>query len=176
MRNEPARGTLTKGSVFLEKDNAANLLHDRGSFGVRNTQRHIELSLIEAYYLLTKGKIHITSKSTLLDEESFLRRAKRIDRRFRVKYALYETLRDRGYILKTALKYGADFRVYEKGVRPGDNHSRWLAYAVSETEYVSLTDFVAKNRVAHSARKKLLLGIIDNELSVTLYEIGWVKL
>jgi len=38
---------------------------------------------------------------------------------------VYKDLRDKGFIIKPGLKYGADFSVYEKGSRPGDEHSKW---------------------------------------------------
>jgi len=38
-----------------------------------------------------------------------------------------------------------------------------------------LQDFSAKNRVAHSTKKNLLIGIVDEENDVTYYEISWVK-
>ena len=36
-------------------------------------------------------------------------------------------------------------------------------------------DFAAKSRVAHSTRKKLLVGVVDEEGDVTYYEVGWVR-
>ena len=35
--------------------------------------------------------------------------------------------------------------------------------------------FAAMNRVAHSVKKKLLVGIVDDEGDVTYYEIRWRK-
>ncbi|MBU1252016.1 MAG: tRNA-intron lyase, partial [Nanoarchaeota archaeon] len=36
-------------------------------------------------------------------------------------------------------------------------------------------DFSAKNRVAHSTKKNLLLAIVDEEGDVSYYEVRWVK-
>ncbi len=40
-------------------------------------------------------------------------------------------MRNRGYIIKTALKFGADFRVYDRGVKPGEDHARWIIHRVN---------------------------------------------
>ena len=48
-------------------------------------------------------------------------------------------------------------------------------YPVSESEAETWYNFSAKNRVAHSTRKKLLVGIVDAEGDVTYYTIKWEK-
>lgn len=176
MAGQIPTGTLTKDVVRLEDSNRARLLYDRSNYGVKREDRTIELSLVEARHLLALGKLLVVDRrGAQLDLEAFARRASRTDSRFAVRASVYSALRSRGYILKTALKYGADFRVYEKGVVPGEDHSTWLLYACSEHERLSMTEYVARNRVAHSTRKKLLLGIVDAEGSVTFYENSWVR-
>lgn len=84
-------------------------------------------------------------------------------------------MRDRGYTIKTALKFGAEFRVYDKGKKPGEEHARWILYPVRESDMLTWHEFAAKNRVAHSTKKNLLIGIVDEENDTTYYEIRWVK-
>ena len=170
-------GTFLVDRVLLEDSNKARLLYDRSAYGTKREDKRIELSLIEAKHLMDLGKLDVVDKrGSSYDSERFVKRASRIDPRFTLKAKVYSSLRSRGYVLKTALKYGADFRVYDKGVRPGEDHSEWLLYAAAEHERMSMTEYVARNRVAHSVRKKLLLGILDDEGSVTCYENGWVRL
>ena len=107
--------------------------------------------------------------------ESLMKKSVKSEPHFWVKYCVYKDMRNRGYIIKTALKFGADFRVYERGVKPGDDHAKWILYAVSERQQNSWHDFSSKNRVAHSTKKKLLLGVVDDESDVTYYEVKWVK-
>jgi tRNA-intron endonuclease len=136
----------------------------------------IQLSLIEAMYLLDKGKITIVDgKGKDIKKDSFLKRARKLEKNFKVRYAVYKDIRDRGYIIKTALKFGADFRVYERGIKPGEDHAKWIVYPIRETESLTWYDFAAKNRVAHSTKKRLLIGIVDEENDVTYYEIRWVR-
>ena len=84
-------------------------------------------------------------------------------------------MRNRGFIVQPALKFGAEFRVYARGVKPGQDHAKWILYPVSENSSLTWHDFSAKNRVAHSTKKNLLIGIVDEEQDVTYYEIRWIK-
>jgi tRNA-intron endonuclease, archaea type len=97
------------------------------------------------------------------------------DSKVGTKYAVFKDMRNRGYVVKTALKFGAEFRVYNKGTKPGEEHALWILYPVKENETLTWHDFSAKNRVAHSTKKNLLIGIVDEEGDVTYYEISWRK-
>jgi len=151
---------LIKDQVLLDKTDKALVFYQRGFGEIRNDK--IFLSLYEANFLLSKNKIKIfDSKNNELDLSNFYRRALRHDKNFFVKSVVYSDLRSRGYVVKTALKYGAEFRVYDKGIVPGKDHAKWIVYPVSEKEKFSWYEFSAKNRVAHSTRKKLLIAIVD---------------
>ena len=149
-------------------------LYEKSRFGEKRESK-IEYSPIEALYLVSKNKMQVFSGKRILNFDQLLRKIKKTDKRIEVKFPVLSDLRDRGYIVKTALKFGAEFRVYKKGVKPGEDHALWILYPVRETESHSWYDFAAKNRVAHSAKKKLLLAVVDEENDVSYYEIGWIK-
>ena len=88
---------------------------------------------------------------------------------------MFKDIRNRGYIVKTALKFGAEFRVYDRGVKPGEDHARWIVYPVKESSTLTWHDFSAKNRVAHSTKKRLMICIVDEENDVTYYEVKWLR-
>ncbi len=117
----------------------------------------------------------LDSKNKEVSFETFLKKAKKFQPKFLTRYAVYKDMRNRGYIVKTALKFGADYRVYDRGVKPGEDHAKWILYPVAESEAETWYNFSAKNRVAHSTRKKLLIGIVDAEGDVTYYSIKWEK-
>ncbi|MFW6378910.1 MAG: tRNA-intron endonuclease family protein, partial [Nanoarchaeota archaeon] len=60
-------------------------------------------------------------------------------------------------------------------IKPGQDHARWIVYPVHEGERYTWFDFAAKNRVAHSTKKRLLMGVVDDENDVTYWEIKWVR-
>ena len=131
----------------------------------------IKYSFAEALYLLEKGKISVLKNKKNLSFDELMGKLKRIDSRIQIKYPVFRDLREKGYILKTALKFGADFRVYSNK----EKHSKWIVFCEHESKKFSWHEFSAKNRVAHSTRKKLLLAILDEESDVTYYEVGWIK-
>ena len=102
-------------------------------------------------------------------------RRKKLEPNFWIRYCVFKDIRNRGYIIKTALKFGADFRVYDRGVKPGEDHAKWIIYPVHEASTMTWYEFSAKNRVAHSTRKRLLLAVVDDEGDCTYYEVAWKR-
>lgn len=149
-------------------------LYEKSRFGEKVNDR-VEYSWVEALFLLVKKRLMLHYKEKAISFETAVSKAKKHDKRIETKLSLFTDLREKGYVVKTALKFGADFRIYKKGTRPGTDHALWLAYAVKESDPHTWHDFAAKNRVAHSTKKKLLIGIVDDENSVTYYEISWLK-
>ena len=131
-----------------------------------------ELSLIEAYYLLVKDKITIEDpeKSRFLSSEEFFDIAKKLHHKFEEKFIIYKDLREKGYIPRPGLKFGADFVVYKKG--PGLEHSPFIVHVLPHDAKISAIDMVRAGRLATSVRKKF---VIANPLTVSYYFFEWFK-
>ena len=162
------------GEIISTNETEAFQLYKKSVFGEPVGQK-IQYSLSEAIYLIEKNKIEVLQKNKILKSEELLNKLKKIDSRIQLKYFVFKDLRDKGYIVKTALKFGADFRVYSKGNRPGNTHAKWIVFCEHESKKFSWHEFAAKNRVAHSTKKKLLIAIVDEESDVSYYEVGWIK-
>lgn len=162
------------GERITSNSKAAFDLYSQSRFG-EPSEGKIRYSLVEAFYLFEKGKLEILEGKKKLKAEQMESEARKRESNFHTRYGVYKDLRNRGYIIKTALKFGADFRVYEKGIKPGEEHARWIVYPVYETSGTTWHEFAAKNRVAHSTKKNLLIGIVDDEGDVTYYEIKWLR-
>lgn len=133
-------------------------------------------SLSEALFLVKDKKMDVyNSRGKKLLQKEILGKFERIDKKFKTKFIVFSDLRKKGYIVKTALKFGAEFRVYEKGKKIGKDHSKWLCFPVSENSTMTWQDFSAKNRVAHSTKKNLLIAVVDEEGSVSYYEVKWTQ-
>ncbi|MFH1452001.1 MAG: tRNA-intron lyase [archaeon] len=156
-------------------DSFAHDLFSSRRFGEKSVEK-IFYSLFEAYYLVKTRKMEIFNfRNLVLSESEVLKKFSRLDKKFKIKYLVFKDLRDKGYIVKTALKFGAEFRVYEKGNKVGLSHSRWICFPVSESGVMTWHDFSSKNRVAHSTKKNLLIAVVDDENSVSYYEVGWLR-
>lgn len=173
------RGYFADERVLLENCDGARELFNTGCYGQLLDDGKLQVSLCEALYLIERGKIIVynsTSKSAKpLDFETFLTKARKHEPNFWVRYCVFKNIRNRGYVIKTALKFGADFRIYDRGVKPGEDHARWIVYPVHEGTTLTWHEFAAKNRVAHSTKKRLMIGIVDDEGDVTYYEIRWIR-
>lgn len=162
-----------ENSISTEKE--AKDLYSQSRFG-ELINKKIKYSLVETLYLLEKKKAKIVDgKNKSLSFDNFVKKARRFEPTFWTRYVVFRDIRSRGYIVKTAFKFGADFRVYARGVKPGQDHAKWILYPISEGTTLTWHDFSAKNRVAHSTRKNLLIGIVDDEDDVTYYEIKWTR-
>jgi len=162
------------GDRIVSSDKNARDLQGKSRFG-EIIEGKISYPLVEALYLLEKGRLIITSKGKKLSFDKFLEIVRDLEPNFYTKFCVFRDMRNRGYIVKTALKFGADFRVYDRGVKPGEDHAKWVLFPVHESSILTWHDFAAKNRVAHSTKKKLLIGIVDEEGDVTYYEICWTR-
>ena len=177
LKKEPAaKGYLVdKLRIITEDSNAARELYNKSRFGAL-VESKVELGLIEAYYLADKGKVEVYDlRNKIIIKSKLFGLVSKREKNFWVKYCVYKDLRDRGYIVKTALKFGADFRVYDRGIFPGEDHAKWIVYPVHEKTHLTWHDFSAKNRVAHSTKKRLLLGIVDEEGDVSYWESRWLR-
>jgi len=162
---------FTRSGVVVTDSKSANRLYSK-HYGTMMSGKLV-LSFVEAFYLMSKGLVVKYKDKTLTDSE-FL--SKVADKAFIVKYTVYSDLKSRGYIVKTAFKYGADFRVYKKGRKPGKHHSDWLVFCFKESERIPLSQYASMIRVTHSVKKKALVAIVDDEMDVVYYECDWVSL
>ena len=161
---------LLNDRVIVKDENAHNLYNKR--YYGNLTDSGLELSFIEALFLLTKNKIEIYDDKLITKEDlTDIIRQKHIFSH----YLVYKDLRIRGYIIKTGFKYGSDFRIYERGHAPGDGHSNFLVKILSEEQEIKVRDFSSYVRVAHGVRKTLLLAVVDDEYDITYYDIEWTK-
>jgi tRNA-intron endonuclease, archaea type len=162
------------GELIFSADSEAYSLYQKSHFGEPSEDK-IQYSLAEALFLFQKGKLEVFSNKKKLSKTDFINKIRKIDKKIQIKYPVFKDLRERGYIVKSALKFGADFRVYDKGSNPGEKHAKWVVFCDHETKKLTWHDFSAKNRIAHSTKKNLLLAIVDEEGDVSYYEVKWIK-
>ncbi len=171
----PVRSEFVGKTIVTADCDTGRDFYNRSRYGDMKGPR-VYLSLVEALFLVENNKLEVyNSRNKLIPFETLRKKCKKEEPNILVRYPVYRALREKGYIVKTALKFGADFRVYEKGIKPGEDHAKWVVYAVHESEKMTWFEFSAKNRVAHSTKKKLLIAIVDAEDSVIFYENGWIK-
>ena len=169
------KSILVGERVITEDSDAAREFYNQSRFG-NVIKGKVELGLLEALYLHEKDRLEIKSENgRKVSTEGFIKKAKKIEENFWIRYCVFRDIRNRGYIIKTALKFGADFRVYDRGIKPGEDHAKWVVFPVHEATTLTWHDFAAKNRVAHSTKKRLLLSVVDEEGDVSYWESRWIR-
>jgi len=159
--------------IYSNSESAINLCSDKflGEF----KSGKVYYNPVEALYLVENFKAIVLKGEKKINYESLLRLLLKSDKDIYVRYLVFKDLRNKGHIVKAALKFGGDFRVYERGSNPKNAHSSWILYPMSEKKSMNMHEFASKNRVSHSTRKKLLIAVVDGEGDVLYYEIGWKK-
>ncbi|RLE63338.1 MAG: tRNA-intron lyase [Thermoprotei archaeon] len=132
----------------------------------------LELSLIEAVYLVEKGLISVYSGERKLSLSDLLKLGEKEYSNFSEVYEVYKDLRDSGFVVKSGIKFGATFAVYKHG--PGIDHAPFLVYVHPYNEPIDPLEIVRAGRLSHSVRKKFVLATVNpREKKIEYYSFEW---
>jgi tRNA-intron endonuclease len=106
------QAVLSGGKIYSNSREAVDLC-SKSKLGEFHNGR-VFYSSVEVLYLADKGKMHVLKSNKKIEFHEILSIFKRSDKRVHEKYSVFKDLRDKGYVVKAALKFGADFRVYRK--------------------------------------------------------------
>jgi tRNA-intron endonuclease len=151
---EAAVGTapaiLRGDKVVVQHPPVAARLLDTGLFGALTKEQYLILSLVEAAYLMKRGVLKLE-----FEYEAFLAHAATLERDFRLKYAVYQDLREKGLVLKAGFKFGSHFRVY-KAIN--QKHSVDLIHVLPEQFVFALPELARSVRLAHGVKKRMVFA------------------
>ena len=173
------KGELVENRVIIWNKEALKLYEEKG-FGKpmpKENPERLELELIEAAYLLEKKKIKVVKESKSIEFKKFLNYCTKKIHKFLPLFLVYKDLRDKGYLVKTGFKFGAHFRVYEKGVKLKKGpkapyeHTKFVVHVVEEEAAFSLPEMARAVRLAHNIRARFVWAVVDKENDITYYQI-----
>ncbi len=138
------------------------------SLGKMMDNTRLQLSLVEAGYLLKNDLITITTVGTKdditleneLDIGGLFALCSDIDQDFPHKFSAYCDLMDSGMVPKTGFKFGSHFRVYEGGDL---KHSRFLVHAIPSEHTFVLQVLSRAVRLANSVHKEMVFAVVDGD-------------
>ncbi|MBI5553737.1 MAG: tRNA-intron lyase [Candidatus Diapherotrites archaeon] len=131
------------------------------------------LDLFEAFFLVQEEKLSVEdSRGKKLSVSSFLKKCLARDKKFYSKYAVFRVLRQNGFVVRTGLKFGFDFRVYPKGKRPGEAHTHWVVQVCPEDFRFTFPELSRMVRLSGNIRTSLLLAVVDRENDVNFYSLA----
>ncbi len=181
------KGVLKGLAVVVEDIEEARRLYKSGFYGkfllkdkvkldeVDKIESPLVLSLYEALYLVEKGVLEVYDDSHKLDIEELRKIGNENLRNFNEIYLIYKYFRDLGYIVKSGLKFGALFSVYEKG--PGIDHAPMVVVFLEPDRGISAIDIARGGRLSHSVKKTFTLAtVLKPSNEVVLIGFRWAKL
>jgi len=136
-------GVLIGDRVFTDPT-----LHKRYFYGGLKGNSTI-LSLLECAYLVEIGWLNVKLKGKVLSLEEIKEIGRKHDPNFDRKLEVYRDLKRRGFVVKTGLKFGSDFRLYDGR----DVHSRYLL-TIADNRLFPMYEIARAVRLAQSVRKK----------------------
>lgn len=168
-------------------DSDAVAIYDEGGYGKPLPEEkpdRIELDLIEAAYLVEKNKLKVFKKDGKKKKKLAFKDLMEIGTKavneFHPQFIVFRDLRERGYLVKTGYKFGAHFRLYDRGVKlirgpkAPHEHTKAIVHAVAEESAFSLPEMSRAVRLAHNIRATMWWAIVDREGDVTYYSLSRV--
>jgi len=176
-------GELLDNKVIIW-DTDAIALYDESGYGKplpEDNPDRLEIELIEAIYLAEKGKLKVfskeDSKKKKIDFQELMEIGNKNVNQFHSQFIVFRDLKERGYLVKTGYKFGAHFRLYERGVKlkrgpkAPHEHTKAIVHCVPEESAFSLPEMSRATRLAHNIRATMWWAVVDKEGDVTYYQI-----
>lgn len=168
-------GILSGTKIVVGDSDTKSMLKQKG-FGEESGGGH-HISLIEALYLVETDKLEVVGKGDKkMKTEDLVKAGSKVEKEFYSKYLVYRDLRNRGMLVRTGLKFGTDFRVYERGADIGSGHSKYLVHVVPEEYSCSMPEIARALRLSKNVNKDMIYAVVDEEGDVTYYLIDRVKM
>lgn len=171
-----AYGKLTDTSVIIEGKDVTKL-YNQGYYGELASDEKLVLNPVEALVLLERNKIKVVDndgKEYTFNE--LMQYLKRVDKEIWIKYIVYRDLRSRGYIVRLGPGEIAEYRLYERGAKVGQDVAKYLVGIVEEGKPFSLTELDKITKAARSMGKELILAIVDRQGDITYYKVSRLEL
>lgn len=161
---------LVEDKIIVENSTLKGTLVEKG-FG-ESKGRNLVLDLYEGIFLLENEKIEIFKGKKKVKAKELLELGLKKDKKFYSKIIVYSDIREKGYQIKTGLKFGFDFRIYPKGKKMGQAHSQFGLNVYSESEKISMTEISRISRLAGNIHISAICAVVDRENEINYYIIN----
>jgi tRNA-intron endonuclease, archaea type len=178
----PVNGKLVENRIVVWNIQESRTLFGNGYYGKplgvpkpKGTQfdTPLILDLIEGCYLVQTGRLKVScvdGKQISFRDIKAICRKEYVD--FDTKYLVFQSLRDKGYVVSPGIKFGCDFAVYEHG--PGIDHAPYLVQVFKPTDYMTATGVILAGRLATTVKKQFILAIPKmKERKVDFVSFDW---
>ncbi len=162
---------LADGTARFGEPAEAGQVYAKGFFGTPVSGGGLTLDRYESVYLSEMGRVDLRGPAGRpVAWPTVFRRAVRADPGFAVRYLVYRDLRQRGYVVRASPPPVA-FAVLPRGGILHKTPSRYWVEAISERVPFDLARLFDLAERAQTAKKLLLLGLVDEESDLTYYRV-----
>jgi tRNA-intron endonuclease len=159
------------GSLEIQDPGEASSIYAKGYFGTVQSGGGLSLDRFDSVYLCEMGRVDAAdARGRSVPWVRVFRRAARGDPSFGIRYLVYRDLRQRGYVVRTSPPPVA-FTVLPRGGVLNKTPSRFWVEALSERAPFDLRRLFELAERAQSAKKLLLLALVDEESDLTYYRV-----
>ncbi|MGC9135931.1 tRNA-intron lyase [Caldivirga sp.] len=163
------KGVLKGDKVIVPSIDESRALYKLGFFGkflgkdkikieeVDSVNSQIHLSPLEALYLVELGLLEVVDDNSVVDKDTLRELVEKRYEHGELVYELYRYFRDRGYVVRSGLKFGSLYAVYEKG--PGIDHAPMLVHLIDPGRNITALDVTRAARLSHTVRKTFVLAV-----------------
>ena len=165
----PFSGQLIENRILIHDLHQSRSLFADGYYGKplgiskpKNSEfdSPLVLDLIEGYYLNLNKKLDVFKHNGIaVESDEILKECKKQYVNFEVKFKVFKSLRDKGYVVTPGIKFGCDFAVYIHG--PGIDHAPFLVKVLTDKEKITSMDIVLAGRLATTVKKQFILAIVN---------------
>ena len=169
---ERTQGRLVRDRVFVFDPADSLILRESGFYG-KMIENVLQLSLIEACYLVKRKEISVYSSQTgkKIPLSALKEFGRKTQDEFDLRLKAYTDARSRGLVVKTGFKYGTHFRAYEGS--PDDTHARYLIHTVDASNKTMWPEISRAVRLSGGVKKEFLFCRIGE--TVEYLEFKWFK-
>lgn len=157
--------TLVENRVIIDDSDAVSKIHRKRGFGDLIDNK-IYLTIVEGIYLSERGMIKVFFNDKEISFEELLTLGG-VEQNIFGKYIVFKDLKEKGYQVKTAFKYGCAFRVYRGSVE--EVHADYIIDVFMEGDKIDANILAAHVRIAHSVKKDMIFAFVDTDNDITYY-------
>ncbi|MCQ2085923.1 MAG: tRNA-intron lyase [archaeon] len=165
-------GYLIKDRVFIFDLPSSEFVRNNGFYG-KMIGSVLQLSLIEACYLLEKGEfmVRYPASNEEIKLDKLLAFGRHTQDEFDLRMKAYSDAKERGLVIKTGFKYGTHFRAYDES--PDNCHAKYLIHAVNASSKTMWPEISRAVRLSGGVKKKFLFCEVGS--TVKYVEFKWIK-
>lgn len=157
--------TLVENRLIINDSDAVSKIHRKRGFGDLIDEK-LYLTVVEGLYLLERGMIKAFFNDKEISFEELIKLGSE-EQNILGKYIVFKDLKEKGYHVKTAFKYGCAFRIYRGSVE--EEHADYIIDVFMEGEKIDANILAAHVRIAHSVKKDMIFTFINTNNNITYY-------